>query len=90
MMSSERMVDLILPILQRGFDIYGVNAVTPAQIDRWIEKCETSIEYWSNGQTELNKLRNYTVGAEKVKKFLEDLKAKKESHEENETEKTSE
>ena len=79
MMSSERMVDLILPILQRGFDIYGVNAVTPAQIDRWIEKCEASIEYWSKDQTELNKLRNYTVGAEEVKTFLEKIKGSQSS-----------
>ena len=90
MMSSKRMVDLILPILQRGFDIYGVNAVTSDQIDDWIKNCNASIEYWSKDQTKLNKQCNYTVGAEKVKEFLEDLKARKESPVENEEGKISE
>ena len=87
MMSSERMVDLILPILRKGIDIYDVNAVTSTKIDDWIKNCNESIEYWSKVQT--NKAPNYTVGAEKVKEFLEDLKAKRESNVEKEAGKTS-
>ena len=90
MATSEFKATLFLPTLRVWFDSHSVSSVLSAQIDRWIEKCEASIEYWSKDQTKLNKRRNYTVGAEKVKKFLEDLKAKKESHVENKAGKTSE
>ena len=90
MATSKRKSTLFLPTLRVWFDSHSVSLLLSAKIDRWIEKCEASISYWKDDKTGLNTLRKYTVGAEEVKKFLEDLKAKKESPVENEEEKTSE
>ncbi len=90
MTASELKANLFLSILRKWFDSHSVSSVLSARIDRWIGKCEASISYWKDDKTRLNTLRNYTVGAERVKEFLEGLKAKKESPVEKEEGKISE
>ena len=74
MATSKRKSTLFLPALRVWFDSHSVSSLSSAQIDRWIGKCEASISYRKDDKTGLNKLHNYTGGAEEVKEFLEELK----------------
>lgn len=79
MATSKLKADLFIPALREWFKNYSTNSVTSEKIDGWIEKCNGSIAYWKDDKTGLNTLRNYTGGAEKVKKFLEELKGRQSS-----------
>ena len=79
MATSEFKAKIILSSLNARLKTQIANSVTSAQIDGWIEKCNESIKYWKVDMTGLNTLRNYTGGAEKVKKFLEELKGRQSS-----------
>ena len=90
MATSKFKANIILPALRAWFKTHSVNLLISERIDEWIKKSDDAIDYWKGDRTGLDELRKYAEGARSVKKFLEGLKAKKESHEENETEKTSE
>ena len=79
MATSEFKANIILSALRVWFDSHSVSSVISTKIDGLIKKCNDSIAYWKDDKTGLNTLRNYTVGAEKVKKFLEVLKGRQSS-----------
>ena len=79
MATSEFKAKIILSSLNARLKTQIANSVASEKIDGWIEKSNDSIAYWKDDKTGLNALRDYTGGAEEVKKFLEESKGRQSS-----------
>lgn len=74
MATSELKANLFLPALEAWFKDHDMSFLTFEEINKGIEKCNQSAEYWD--KTDLNAQRKYAEGAHLVKEFLENLKVK--------------
>ena len=90
MTASKRMVDLILPILQRWFEKNSLSFQIIDNLDNWIKKCDDSLGCWKRDRSGVNERSGYARGARRVRKFLRELDAKKKPRVGNEERKTSE